>query len=110
MIRLTLKDKQNSFECFTVEGHSTLGKKGNNLLCAGVSTLTQSILLGFQQVLKIHPVIQKSDGYLYCNFPDTLENRIADGVNLLIMTMICGFQDLKMQFPDEIEILWNKQL
>ncbi len=109
MIQLSVHDDERTFISFTVEGHSSLGKKGNNILCAGVSTLTQSILLGMKSVLKLHLKVRKEEGYLKCVFPESLSQGDIEGVNLLMMTMITGFQDLKNQFPEEINIVWQNQ-
>ncbi len=107
MIHLSVHDNEDTFISFTVEGHSTLGKKGNNMLCAGVSTLTQSILLGMKSVLKLQLKVRKEEGFIECVFPKSLSQSALEGVNLLMMTMITGFQDLKGQFPEEINIIWQ---
>ncbi|GMT48922.1 MAG: hypothetical protein IEMM0008_0461 [bacterium] len=106
MIQLSVHDNEHTFISFCVEGHSTVGKKGNNLLCAGVSTLTQSILLSMKSVLKLQLEVRKEEGYIECIFPKSLSQGDLEGINLLMMTMITGFQDLKRQFPEEISIIW----
>lgn len=107
MIRLILHDNGTSFLSFTVKGHSTQGQKGNDILCAGVSTLAQSIVLTMKTVLKLNIGVEKKDGYLYCGIPDSLDKQEKLGVDLLIMTMVTGIQDLKNQYPNEIEIIWE---
>lgn len=108
MILLTLRNNDSTFTSFIVEGHSSTGQKGNNILCAGVSTLVQTILLGISSVLQLEVNVDKRDGYLLCELPQSLSQQEKDGLNLLIMTMIIGIKDLKQQYPDEIEIIWEK--
>jgi uncharacterized protein YsxB (DUF464 family) len=111
MIKLTLNQVNSSLISFTVSGHSNFGKKGNNLLCAGVSTLIQTIIISFKKVLCINISLDVDDGFINCKFPANLTTAENDKVSLLMMTMICGMEDLKKQFPKEININWinNKQ-
>jgi len=106
MIKLTVEEQSSSFSYFVVEGHSTMGKKGNNILCAGVSSLIQTILLGLLQVMELDLDITKRDGFIDCQFPDHITPQDREGINLLIMTMITAYQDLMKQYPDEMEIVW----
>ncbi len=106
MIKLAIYHLDSNFQSFRLEGHSSIGKKGNNLLCAGVSTLVQTMILGIMNVLEINIHLEKQDGYILCNFPDNLNQKENEGINLLMMTMIVGFQDLEKQFPNEIQIEW----
>ncbi len=108
MINLTLNEVNLSLKSFTVTGHSTIGKKGNNLLCAGVSTLIQTIIISFKKIVCIDISLDIDDGFIYCKFPDDLTKTQTDNISLLIMTMICGMEDLKKQFPKEININWIK--
>ncbi|MDH5682620.1 MAG: ribosomal-processing cysteine protease Prp [Spirochaetota bacterium] len=108
MIKLTVEEKGQLFSSFCVEGHSSLGKKGNNLLCAGVSSLSQSIFLGIRDILKIDVSWSKEDGYLKCVLPVSLTEKENEMVSLLIMTLIQGFEDLKRQFPREMVLVWRR--
>ncbi|MDH5680284.1 MAG: ribosomal-processing cysteine protease Prp [Spirochaetota bacterium] len=108
MIKLTIEEKGQIFTSFCVEGHSSLGKKGNNLLCAGVSSLSQSIFLAIRDILKLELAWSKEDGYLKCVLPNSLTEKENEMVSLLIMTLIQGFEDLKRQFPREMTLDWRQ--
>lgn len=107
MIQITITEKHDLFKSFTIEGHSLIGKKGNNILCAGVSTLVQTIFLGLKEILKLNVKFDKKDGYFHCYLPENLTQSNKQFVDLLIMTMIKGLQDLKKQYPDEVSINWE---
>ncbi len=65
MISFKVYYKEGRIAGFQIEGHSPneLGNKGENLLCAGVSTLVQSVhsYLGWKDQLETE---KKTDGYL----------------------------------------------
>ncbi|MDH4127389.1 MAG: ribosomal-processing cysteine protease Prp [Spirochaetota bacterium] len=109
MIRLTIEDNGTTFSSFIVEGHSTVGKKGNDILCAGVSALTQAIVISIKTILKLNVMLEKRDGYIYCEIPSSMEKQEKEGIDLLVMTLISGFQDLKNQYPKEIDIVWHSE-
>lgn len=108
MIKLLIHTKNSYFSSFTIEGHSTLGTKGNNLLCAGVSTLSQGIFLGLTKILNLDLNYEKRDGYLFCQFPDDLSSGEQDKVSVLLVTLIETMKDLRLSFPDEIKIEWKE--
>lgn len=106
MIKLSVIENKTQFLSFKVEGHSTLGKKGNNILCAGVSSLAQGIILGLTVILKLDIKLKKEEGFIECSIPQELSDRDKERVNLLIMTMIVAFEDFKIQYPSELDIQW----
>jgi len=52
MIKVTLLKQKTSLG-LAVTGHALLGKKGEDVLCAAVSAMTQMLELGMNQVLGI---------------------------------------------------------
>lgn len=108
MIQLILNIENNQFSSFTIEGHSSLGSKGNNLLCAGVSTLSQGIFLGLNKIIEKDLDYKKSDGYLYCRLPEDLSLIDQEKASVLFITLLETMKDLKKSFPDQIHIEWNE--
>ncbi|MCB1141895.1 MAG: ribosomal-processing cysteine protease Prp [Leptospiraceae bacterium] len=101
MIRVEFrKDKKGNFLYLKLTGHSpgNLGKKGENLLCAGVSVLAQSLGLFFKKRNKLE-FIHIRDGFL--------EFQLVKGSsdsNLGFELTLEGISDLQSQYPDSIEI------
>lgn len=97
-------DTNQNFKAFIIQGHSPLTSNQKlNTLCIGISILSQSIILGFSNVLKVKVKIKKKSGILKCNL---LENNTKiKEVNLFISLFIESINNLKIQFPSDLEIV-----
>ena len=86
------------FEAF---GHTGYAPSGEDLVCAAVSALTQTTLLGLLEVLKV-PVDWKTDeeqGAL-----SAVVRESTDGTELLFRTLEAGLKNIAEQYPDLVGI------
>ena len=77
---------------FELSGHARGGPKGENLVCAGASTLAQTCLSSLQVLLRRTPLVEKGEsGYLKCvleGTPDAMDD-------LLFRSMALGLHYLE---------------
>lgn len=95
------RDSAQHIVQFQVSGHSGSAPHGKDIICAGVSALTQSALLGLTQYLKRTIHWQAADGLLsmeLCNLPDAQTNAILE-------TMLLGLQEIVKLEPDVVRIV-----
>ncbi|MDZ4727249.1 MAG: ribosomal-processing cysteine protease Prp [Leptospira sp.] len=102
MILVKIFYKDGLIQGFQVKGHapSEFGDKGDNLLCAGVSTLVQSVhsYMGWKESLKDE---KKSEGFLeFLVKPDFL----SEFQTLGQMTTF-SLMSLSKQHPNAIQII-----
>ncbi len=99
--------KNGEVTSFTVEGHGGIGlkgrkaTKGNDILCAGVSTLVQGVIVGLKYVTNANPNIEtKESGLLDCKIgsPENKETKA------LLNTLIISLKNLEEQFPENLKI------
>lgn len=64
MTTITFLKKNNIIVGFEVKGHTGKAKRGEDLLCAQISTVAQLGLVGIEEVGKINSFHEISDGYL----------------------------------------------
>lgn len=86
---------------FEARGHAGYAPSGEDIVCAAVSALTQTALLGLQEVLKV-PVTWKADeekGELTVRLRTSTE-----GTELLLRTLEAGLKNIAGQYPDLIGI------
>jgi hypothetical protein len=98
------RDQQSRITGFSVSGHSGYAEHGSDIVCAGVSAITQTTIIGLQDVLGINCQGQQSAGKLSCRLPGCLGDRqpMAD---LLLRTMLSGLSALADAYADYIRIL-----
>ena len=81
------------FEC---SGHTGYAKFGKDILCAAISGITQSCMIGLQQVLDIEVSIDRNDdnGYLKVELPSNLDEAKLHSAQVLLKTLKLSIEDL----------------
>lgn len=106
MIRVVIvRDKTQNIVQFQVKGHSGSAPRGKDIICAGVSALTQSALLGLSQHLDRSITYQAAAGLLsveLCDSPDDLTSAVLE-------TMLLGLREIAKLEPDFVSIVENRR-
>jgi uncharacterized protein YsxB (DUF464 family) len=88
-----------------VEGHSGFGSRGNDLVCAGISAVVQSAIVGIDRVAKLRQRLVQRDGFLETAV--TVRGLSPGGdaaLKVIIHTMIMGLAEIARNYPDSMEI------
>ena len=79
---------------YRAEGHSGYGEHGQDIVCAAVSVLTQSMCNGLTEVLKLKPDIVLKDGLLDVKLPADLANQELKDAQILLKTLYISLRDI----------------
>lgn len=82
---------------FIVKGHADYATRGQDIVCAGVSAIAQTALLGLDHYNPIK-VLQR-EGYLRVIVES--DDHTSDAI---IKTMLLGLHELQRQYPEYIQI------
>lgn len=102
MIKIKIfRNEQGNVTGFTVNGHAKTASYGKDIVCAAVSALTQTALLGIGKYLskEIDYVVAK--GNLQIKLlaePDELSDAVFE-------TMILGLNEIENKNPKSVQIL-----
>lgn len=86
---------------FLVKGHAGMAEKGQDIVCAAVSVLTQTAVLGLSQYLGLQPKVNRKEGYLACMLSQRVE---METVQAILETMAIGLKEIAGQFPDFVQM------
>ena len=92
----------NKFVSFSITGHSGFSRHGTDIVCAAVSAVTQTSIIGLLRVANIAPVIIKKSGLLSVEIPLEVQERLD--IFVILSTMVEGIRDLQKQFPKHISL------
>lgn len=95
---------------FAVTGHSGYAARGNDIVCAGVSAVVQTTVLGLQRVLGINCSGSQTDGELHCALPTDLPPGSVESADILLRTMLAGLTALAEAYADYVRILDSKEV
>mgnify|MGYP000884862524 FL=1 len=105
MVRVELcKDVQDRVNSFRVEGHSGYADHGQDIICAGISAITQTALMGLLHYLEKKPVYEKEGGLLICRLEQDLSDDDRLKAQAILGTMEMGLREIEFQYQDFIQI------
>lgn len=76
-------------------GHTGMAQNGQDILCAAISAISQSAVLGLKQVVKCPVEFEKNDqrGYLCCTIL-TKDLKLLEQSQIVLRTALIALQDL----------------
>ena len=89
---------------FTVDGHSGSGPRGRDIVCAGVSALTQTAVLGLERRLHLAVDVEASAGLLVCRLPSGLEDPLLGRAQDVLETMRIGLCAMAAAHPGHVRV------
>lgn len=99
MINIYLKSDKNLISEVVVKGHAGYAEEGYDIICASVSSVVQTAVLGLVRVLDLKIDYKTKDGYLKCTFKPN------DKTQIIMATMLEGLMDMEKQYPQYIKIM-----
>ncbi|MCI6283519.1 ribosomal-processing cysteine protease Prp [Selenomonas sp.] len=101
MITVTiLTQEDGKITGFSAEGHSGTAPRGEDIVCAGVSSLTDSAYLGITEYLHRNVISKDSSGKLHM----VLEGRPDERTEAILETMLLGLTAIAEAYPRALRI------
>lgn len=106
MITVRVERKQGKIFSLTACGHSGYEDAGKDIVCAAVSMVAQTALLGLIGYAGIEVDFIRRDeaNYLKFTLPNSLTERQSQDAEAILSTMWLGIKDLHEGFSDYIEL------
>lgn len=102
MINISIyKNGMQRTEKVVVSGHAGYARHGEDIVCAAVSVLAQTILIGLVEVLKQDVRYEISDGYLEFSLENKNNN---DSINALLDTFELGIENLLQEYGSYLKL------
>lgn len=106
MTKVTVFKKGDIYTRIICEGHAGYGVAGEDIVCAGLSSIVQTCALGMLTVACANVQIVRDDEKAYFEIivPQNLDSQTAHDVQVIFATMMCGLGDLYSEYSDFIEM------
>ena len=105
MTTITVFVKDDRITGFRAKGHSGYAQRGEDIVCAAVSALTQTACMGLTELVKADAVISQKDGELRLEIPEGLEPEKRDKAELLLRMMLMGLRSVEKDYSDYLKII-----
>ena len=96
---------------YRAQGHSGYAQAGSDIVCAGVSALTQSTLNGLQNVLHVPVMFDQDDQSALLEAiltPDATEKQLEQA-QILLETLLQGLQAIERSYPRNVRIFFEER-
>lgn len=104
MIKIKIKRENNHINFVEVKGHANYSSFGNDIVCASVSSVVQTALLGILNVVNLKIPFEKQDGFLSFQIPNNLAEVQIVKVDAILNTMTEGLKDIQEGFKKFVKM------
>ena len=94
---------------FTVRGHSGYAPEGEDIVCAGISALTQTFLNGIVHILQApaESRIDEEGAQLTVRLLEPIAEDKMPGAQLLLRTFVEGVQAMAAGYPRHVRVIFQ---
>lgn len=103
MTSIILKKKNSNIVAFAIKGHAGFAESGEDIICSAISVLSQSILIGIEEVLNIKADYKIQDGFLNLDLSKNNSEDI-EKCQVLLKTMEKSFESIKVAYGKYIKL------
>lgn len=106
MTKVSFFRRDSSFVKVECDGHTDYGVKGEDIVCAALSSIVQTAALGLLQAAGINAVLKKQSkrGYFSITLPARLTPAERHDADIILNTLYLGVSDLYSEYSDFIEM------
>ena len=106
MTKVSIFRRDNKIFEVECDGHTNYGEKGEDIVCASLSSIVQTAVLGLLMIAELELEMKRDDelGYLKFTLPEKLDDKQDIQASAILDTMLCGISDLYESFSDYIEL------
>lgn len=105
MVTVEVLKGRKGFEGYRAYGHADYADEGMDIVCAGVSALTQSTAMGLVEILGISVDCSIEDGFLSLRLPAGLKQEQRRDAQLLMETMMLGLRRMEEQYSEYVRVV-----
>ncbi|MDN5347284.1 MAG: uncharacterized protein PWP65_848 [Clostridia bacterium] len=98
------RQAEGGIKGFEVKGHAGFQAKGKDIVCAAVSALTQTSVLGLEKYLATPPQVSIEAGKLTCFLPPGLSGQEEERAHIILETMYLGLRAIAASYQDYIQL------
>ena len=106
MTTIKIKRQQNSIIQVECKGHTGFARNGEDIVCASVSSIVQTALLGLIKIANVKVDSTKNDdqGYLKFEIKGDLDKEKRHECDMILETMVEGIKDLEDGFSKYVKL------
>lgn len=86
-----------------LSGHADFAEHGKDIVCAGVSALVQTAVLGIENLTTVKPDVIQREGFFSFSIPnDILDSESLKKCDIILKTIVLGIEEIAKSYPNNI--------
>ena len=105
MVKVFIKKNLDNYVYLEISGHAMQGKFGNDIVCAAVSVLGQTLSNALEEIAGISERdldLKIDSGLLALSVPEHADNQI---VNILFRNFVIGIEGIVGGYPKNVQLI-----
>ncbi len=109
MTKVVFTRRGNSIVRVRCDGHTGYGAEGEDIVCAALSSIVQTAVLGIMQLVGVNADYQvdSSEASLSLDIPKGISDSQRHDCDIILNTLLLGVNDLYQGYSDFIELEVN---
>ena len=108
MVRVIVFREEGTPVGFELTGHADQGVEGEDIVCAGISAITETALLGITDVLKLDAAWTHESGHMRCELSRETAGKDLMKAAIVFNTMIAGLTSLQQAYPKSLKFSYRE--
>ena len=108
MVTVTVLREKGTPVGFELTGHADQGAYGEDVVCAGISAITQTAVLGITDVLKLDAACTRESGHVRCELSRETSPEDVKKAAIVFNTMIAGLSSLQQAYPKSLKFSYRE--
>ena len=104
MTVITVLKKHGRLVGFEAKGHSGYAEAGEDIVCAAVSAVMQTAVIGITDLVKCPAAFEMQDGELYLMLEKTVKGSKLQQAELILGTMLLGLRSVEQDYSDYLKL------
>lgn len=103
MVNVIFNKRDRDLVSIRMVGHAESVDEGYDMVCCAISTISQTILIGILEVLKLKITYSLDDGFLNFSLEKLPDEDVAK-CQVLMETMLLGLKSIEIGYGEYIKI------
>ena len=108
MVRVMVIRERGTPVGFELTGHADQGAYGEDIVCAGISAITETAILGIMDVLKLDAAYTHESGYARCELSRETAGEDRKRAAIVFDTMIAGLRSIQAAYPKSLKFSYRE--
>ncbi|HHT43396.1 MAG TPA: ribosomal-processing cysteine protease Prp [Firmicutes bacterium] len=106
MIRIDFWKSDQGWQGFSARGHAGYADPGDDIVCAAVSVLTQTAILGIQEVVGVNCLVdlEEQEGLMEVLIPQELSEEQRKQVQLILEVLYVGLKATEKEYKRFVRV------